>query len=370
MPCIPRSTHCLFLGVFLIWIPSLVGCSSEAGAGDDLSTDDVKASEVEVKADAITVKIAPVRKEPVSALYTTSANLRSDAQATVSARTQGVIKKLMVEEGDEVEADQALAILEDDEQQIAFERTTAIREIRKKEFERSEAMVARGVLSENDFEVVRREAEEAKHAAALAELNLTRTVIRAPFSGRIVKRSLDVGAMVRDGTAVYDLADLDPLYADVNVPERSIARLSPGQKVRLLADISKDQYEAVIERIAPAVDPGTGTVKVTLAVPRSDSLRPGTFVRVNVVTDTHENALVVPRSALVADGRRWHLFRLREDGKSVEQVEVSPGFEEGDLVEVFHDEDQTASPIEEGDDVVVVGASALSEGALVEVVEK
>jgi membrane fusion protein (multidrug efflux system) len=134
-----------------------------------------------------------------------------------------------------------------------------------------------------------------------------------------------------------------------------VARLQPGQMVRLMTDDNGGNGEAEIERIAPAVDPTTGTVKVTVAVRSAEGLRPGSFVRVGIVTDTHADTLVVPRSALVAEGRRWHLFRLHDDDPSqVELIEITRGFEEADRVE-------------KGDPIVVTGASSLSDESTVEV---
>ena len=92
-------------------------------------------------------------------------------------------------------------------------------------------------------------------------------------------------------------------------------------------------------------------------------------MRVGIVTDTRANTLVVPRSALVAEGRRWHLFRLAgEDARKVERIEISRGYEDGDQVEVLPAEGQPQS-LETGDRVVVVGASSLSDGAAVQVME-
>ena len=184
----------------------------------------------------------------------------------------------------------------------------------------------------------------------------------------VVTRHLDVGATVSDGTPVYDLADLEPLYADINIPERHVTRLSPGQEVRLAADATGAEARAIIERIAPAVDPTTGTVKVTVAVKGDSGLRPGAFVRVDIVTDTHSDALVVARSALVAEGRRWHIYRLTED-ELVEQIEVVLGFESGEHVEIDHavDSEIVFSSV---DQVVIVGAPALSDGARVRVMDE
>lgn len=318
--------------------------------------------------DAISVRVEPVVRTPIASLYSTSATLRAKRRATVIARTRGVIRELRVEEGARVAENQVLAVLEDDEQRIAAERARTTAEVAKGELERSAGLLDQGLVSQDQFEKLRRDAADAAHAAELAELELSRTRIRAPFAGVILTRQLDVGATVSDGTAVYDLADLDPLEADVNIPERHVIRLQPGQRVQLTADATDIRVEARIDRISPAVDPATGTVKVTIAVPGGGGLRPGAFVRVDIVTATHDDALVVPRSALVAEGRRWHLYRLRTDRESVDQLEVTLGFENAERVEIASVIGEGAT-LEPGDQVVAAGAPALSDGAPVVVVE-
>lgn len=329
----------------------LVGCGGEVKSGQGPA---VPAEEVPVA-----VQVAPVRREPMAALYATSATLRAERQATVASRTHGVLRALLVEEGDAVEAEQELARLEDVEQRIEFERAQSVLATEERELARAEKLHKERSLSENDLETARQELAEAKHRAALAELNLSRTVIRAPFAGRILRRQLDVGATVSDGTALFELADCEPLCADVAVPERHVARLAVGQPVRLLADATATTLEARIERVAPGVDPATGTVKVTLSVTSRNDVRPGSFARVGIVTEQHPDALIVPRSALVPEGRRWHVFRLA--GDVVEQVEVTLGFEEGDRVELLPP-GAGAPFLEPGQQVVVVGAAALSPG--------
>jgi membrane fusion protein (multidrug efflux system) len=263
--------------------------------------------------------------------------------------------------------------LDNDQQTIANERSQAALETERSEFERIERLFKQELVSEEAFETGRRELQDLEHAARLAELELSRTVILAPFAGVVLSRQLDVGNTVTAGTAVYQLADMDPLFADVNVPERQVARLGKGQKVLLTLDAGGQEIVARIERIAPAVDVQTGTVKVTLAVPAIPSLRPGSFVKVDIVTDTRAAALVVPRSALVAEGRRWFLYRVAEDGKKVAQIEVELGYEGADRVQVLPlaetatGESSGAMVLGFGQKVVVAGAGALSDGALIEI---
>ncbi len=351
----------LVLGLFLV-----SGCS-------DVGAEPQRAAHASRAAAPISVAVAEATVGEMVSLYSTSATLRAEKIASVTSRTRGIVEELLVEEGDRVTAGTTIARLENHEQVLALARYETTREIKQREFERSKELRESQIISENELELLRREAEEAKHDLELARLVLSRTDILAPFDGVVVRRHLDVGATVSDGTPIFDLADLDPLYVDVNVPERHVARLAAQQSVRLLADALPNSVEAKIERIAPIVDAATGTVKVTVAVERSVELRPGAFVEIDVVTDVHANALIVPRAALVAEGRRWLVYRTK-DKQSVESLEVRIGFEEGDLVEILETlvtlgSPEAREPLKAGDTIVVLGASALSDGAPIHILQ-
>ncbi|MDX1503531.1 MAG: efflux RND transporter periplasmic adaptor subunit [Thermoanaerobaculia bacterium] len=361
------ETARLWLPLAAVWL-ALAGCGGEGDAAHAPAPGHGGPDGEESPEEAITVAAGEVIRGSLSSLYTTSTTLRAEKRATVTARTRGVVERLAVEEGDRVREGQPLAYLENDEQEIAAERARTTHRTRQSEFERIQRLHRQELVSDEQFETARRDAEDAANAAALAELELARTVIRAPFAGVILTRHLDPGATVADGTEVYTLADLSPLYADISVPERHVAQLAPGQSVRLAADAAGAEVDARIERIAPAVDPASGTVKVTATVAEPGALRPGAFVRVSIVTDTHEDALIVPRPALVAEGRSWYLYRVA-DGEVVEQLEVKLGFEEGDRVEIA-EVVAGGEPLAAGDRVVTVGASALSDGARVKVTEE
>ena len=338
-----------------------------AGCGE-ADSQPAQARESSRAIDPISVAVARATRGEMVSLYSTSATLRAEKLATVTSRTRGVLEELLVEEGDRVAAGQALAQLEDREQALAVGRYETTHQIKRRELERSSELLQSNIVSENELELLRREAEEARHDLELAQLELARTSIPAPFDGIVVRRHLDVGATVSDGTPIFDLADVDPLYVDVNVPERHVARLAPDQTVRLTADTLPSRVEARIERIAPIVDAATGTVKVTVAVENAVALRPGAFVEVDVVTDVHPDALVVPRAALVAEGRRWLVFRVNPGGETVQAIEVELDFEEDDRVEIRRSVGDAR--LQAGDTVVVLGASALSDGAPVRILER
>jgi membrane fusion protein (multidrug efflux system) len=308
--------------------------------------------------ETVPVELGAVEHADMAAVYSTSGTLRAERRATVTSRTNGILERLQAEEGDVVRQGAPLAELDNDEQRIAAARAVDTYETRRRELERLERLFAQALVSEEAIEQARRDAQDAEHATDLARLELDRTIVKAPFTGVVVTRHLDVGNTVTSGTPVYTLADIDPLLLDVNVPERHVARLQPSQRVRLTPDAVAGSVDGVIDRIAPAVDPATGTVKVTLTVEGDSELRPGTFVRVDIITDTHEQALVVPRSALVSEGRRWYVYQAED--RTAHKVEVRLGYESEDRVEILP-AGEVALGL--GDVIVTAGAGALEEGS-------
>ena len=287
------------------WVPTfgpVIALLLAAGCGGDTAAQASRPSRPARGAvDPINVGVAPVVRGAVSSSYGTSATLRAERRATVTSRTRGVIEELFVEEGDVVEAGKVLAQLEDDEQRLALTRAQSLLEIKDREFVRLTGLNEQEIISDNEVELIRRERADAALDVELAQLNLDRTSIRSPFASVVVQRWLDVGATVADGTEIFDVADVDPLYADVSVPERHVGRLAAGQNVHLAVDGLDAPVQGRIERLSPVVDSATGTVKVTVAVERSVELRPGAFVEVQIVTEVHDDVLVVPASRV---GRR------------------------------------------------------------------
>ena len=164
-----RSSAALFAIFIAVFI---TGCGGEANGHG--ANGHGKNGDGEKEEPAIAVRAGEVVREPISSLYSTSATLRADRQATVIARTRGVVRRLAVEEGDRVGAEQPLAYLEDDEQKIAAARARTAEETARRDHERLSGLYDRGLVSVDEYEASRRDAEDSAHALELAELELYR----------------------------------------------------------------------------------------------------------------------------------------------------------------------------------------------------
>jgi membrane fusion protein (multidrug efflux system) len=148
----------------------------------------------------------------------------------------------------------------------------------------------------------------------------------------------------------------------VFIPEKKLPMLGAGQPVRIVVRaLSSKPYMGTVDRISPIVDARSGTVKATIAVGGQPGLRPGLFVEVHIVSAVHENALLIPKRALVYDNDQIFLYRVADEGHA-ERVLVQPILSNSDNVE-------PAMGFSDGDQVIIAGQAGLKDGARIEIVD-
>ncbi len=309
----------------------------------------------------VPVEVSRAIQGDVYAVYTGTASLESDEEALVVAKVGGEVEKIFVEEGDVVRAGQVLARLDGDRLRLEMEQARANLQKLQQEYDRNVELHERGLVSAGAFENIKYDLDSQRAAYNLARLELDYTEIKAPIAGIVSERFIKVGNTISINDSVFNITDLDPLLAYLFVPEREFRKLSPGQQADVTLDaIPGERFEAEILRISPVVDPQTGTFKVTLAVRDAGArLKPGMFGRFQIVYDARQDAVLVPRIALVDDDERQSVFVV-EDGEA-RRREVSVGYSRGEKVEIVEG-------IAAGEAVVTIGQTGLADGARVEVV--
>lgn len=339
------------LAVVLLIVPQL-GCGNDAQS---------KTPEEQEESTTVPVEASLVESGSIDAVFTGTASLEAEEEAVVVARAGGVVRELFVEEGDYVQAGQPLAQL--DEERLALELRRAEVTLAKlnQDFERHRELYEKQLIAPEEFERRKSDFDLQSQVRDLAKLELEYTTVRAPISGFISQRMIKVGNMVRQHEAAFHITDFDPLLAVMHVPERELRRLRPGQKTVILVDaLPEGRFEGRVKRISPVVDPATGTFKVTIEVAdRSRQLKPGMFGRVLVTFDTHENTLLVPKSALVREDDESAVFVIRDSVAYRQPVVV--GYEDGSRIEILNG-------LEAGDEIVVTGHGGLRDSSRVEAI--
>ena len=349
------STRTLLLAALLALgtALALTGCGGSAAQAKDASSKDLTP--------AIPVETATAQLGAVAATYAGTTTLEAAEEASVVAKVGGTVSAIYAEEGRQVRAGEALAQLDDTELRYDAEEAQANFEKKQQEFSRSQALYDRKLISTDAFDAVKYDLAVLKATYDIAKLNLDRTVIRSPIDGVVAKRLIKVGNTLTPNQAVYVVTDFDPLLAVLYVPENALARIRPGQPAALNADaLAGRTFTGKVARLSPVVDPQTGTFKVTVEVAHSErGLAPGMFSRVSITYDVHQNALTVPRSAIITEDGESAVYTV--SGGMAHRVAVSLGYADGDKVEITRG-------LKNGDAVVTLGQNSLKDGTKVAIV--
>lgn len=356
------------------------------------------------KESSVPVEVALARTGEISASIASTANLKAIREVSISARTEGVVRELLVEEGTFVEKGQLLCRLDDS--RLAIELQSAKQKLAqaklqlekasilqdktdvqvsnaREEYERYKKLFDEGLVSEREVAQAKYSLEEVEHdmrasssstkelvhrgdeleaEIAQTELEISRTRIEAPFSGFITERSTELGQTVRNMDTLFTLADFSPLQADVFLSERDASMIRPGQPSTVYSGVETETgLRGEVARISPVVDQSTGTVKVTVELAHRDRLfKPGAFVRVEIRTDTRQGSVLVPKRAIVEEDGESFVFVAHED--EVSRVKVEIGYQHGGDVEIVRG-------LSAGDSVIVAGQGGLKEGSKIRLVE-
>ncbi|MFL6234100.1 MAG: efflux RND transporter periplasmic adaptor subunit [Thermoanaerobaculia bacterium] len=225
-------------------------------------------------------------------------------------------------------------------------------------------------LRKNAVDVAAAQVEQGQAAVQTAKLNLEYCFLRSPIDGRAGQRLVDSGnvvaAMSAGSGALLTIQRLDPVYADFTVPEndltavqRNMARGSLKVEVRL-PDEPGEARTGALTFLDNAVQGGTGTVKLRATIPNGDQrFWPGRFVKIRLVLDTLQKAVLVPAAAPQTSAQGPFVYVVKADS-TAEQRTITPGQRQGDLIVI-------RQGVQPGERIVVNGQLGVTPGGKVRV---
>ena len=312
--------------------------------------------------EGVPVKVEPARTGAISSYMLFSSTVESEEAVDIHPQVAGLVRELNVEEGQVVKAGDRLIQLDDAEVRLAADDTEVRFRKAEGDFKRTEEMHGRKLISSQDFEAKRFDLKQAEIAWERAKLTLANTAVKSPISGVVADRAVRLGDRVAPGTRLCSVVNMNNLIVRVFVPGREVHSLAVGQPARLTSDfLPNAEFRGHIKRISPVVDPSSGTFKVTVGVREgSGALKPGMFVNAHIITATHDDAVLVPKSAVVYDDGLPYVFVARDTIAS--RVRLEKGFEDGEKVEV-------KAGIKRGENIVVIGQSGLKDKARIRAIQ-
>ncbi len=290
---------------------------------------------------------------------------------TVSADLPGIVDRIEFDSGKSVREGDVLVELDTRQERAQLAAAEAQRDLARINFQRLQRLVKEGVFPQADYD--KAEAEDRANDAKVQEIRATieRKTIRAPFSGTLGIRQVNLGQYLAAGTAVVPLQSLQPIYVNFGVPQEQARQVQAGRTVHITADdLPGRTFTGRVTAIDSVLDEKTRNVQVQVTVENADrKLRPGMFVKAELGTGSARPMITLPASAISYAPYGDSVFVVTDmtgpNGqkyRGVRQQFVKVEGSRGDQVAV--------SGIKPGDEVVSSGVFKLRNGAAVQVNNK
>ncbi len=322
----------------------------------------------------------------------------------VRSRVTGYLKEIKVEDGARVKKDDPLYVIDPEPYQREFDRTAAAVKQAKavldrvtRDYKRLEAFQGKAISQEEWDKVVGEKAEAeaaldvAEKARRLAEVNLAYTVVKAPFSGRVSRRYVHPGALIKaDETILSVLSTVDPIYVNFDIDDRTALRIRKliaegkvppdwlmllegkvpphgEEKLQVRVGLPDDDDFSLIGTINyvnPFIDPGTGTLRVRAEI-RGENLRlpPGLFVRVRLPIGLPRRAVLVPEEAIGTDQDKKFVYVVTTEAGPDGKVTHRAQYRQVKLGQQVDQMRVVESGVAEGEPVIVSGLQRVRDRA-------
>ena len=286
---------------------------------------------------------------------------------TVSADLPGTVDSIGFESGQIVREGEVLALLDTRQEQAQLAAAEAQRELARLNYERMQGLLSGKVISQAEFDRAVADYRQTEARAGEIRAAIERKTIRAPFSGVLGIRRVNLGQYMSAGDGLVTLQSMNPIYVNFGVPQQSVTEMRTGRTVRVTAEeLPGVEFTGRITAVDSAVDPSTRNVQIqaTLANP-AGKLRPGMFVKAAVALGAASAVVALPASAISYAPYGDSVFVVGDmkdpsgaSYRGVRQQFVKLGESRGDQIAVV-------SGLKPGDEVVTSGVFKLRNGAAV-----
>ncbi|MFY0715282.1 efflux RND transporter periplasmic adaptor subunit [Seonamhaeicola sp. NFXS20] len=308
----------------------------------------------------IKVSVVEIDNKTIGETLTYNGAIEPKVSTPISFLLPGTVNSIYVEEGDWVKKGQILAKIDDISQQNAYKGTLAALNQAKDAFDRLKSVYDKGSLPEIQMQEVTSQLEQAKSANSIAYQNLLNCTLKAPSSGFIGSRNVEVGSSSIPGSPVFNLVSLNEVYVKIAVPENEINQLKKEQKVAVVIPaIGNKEFFGYIEKIGVIANMLTKTYEVKILLKNPDLIiKSGMACDVSIKTNPHNGKITIPyRSVLKEENGRPYVFKVLKD-KTVSKIYVELGAFINNNIEIL-------SGLEKGDVIITDGQHKLSENDIV-----
>jgi membrane fusion protein (multidrug efflux system) len=306
-----------------------------------------------------TVTTAKVQSDSWENALTAVGTLTAVQGVDISAELAGKVAQIAFESGTSIKKGTLLIRQDTSSEEAQLPGADSQVRLTKTVLDRDAKLLDKKIIAQSEYDAALAGYDQARSQAANIRATIAKKAIRAPFSGRLGIRQVNLGQILREGDPIVTLQAIDPIHADFTIPQQQMGKLRPA----LLVTISSDALPGVtmegrIKAINPLVDTETRNIKVqAILTNHGERLRPGMFVNVAVGLPVREKVLTIPATAVLYAPYGDSVFVVAPDrgGKVLRQQFVRLGEKRGDFVAV-------TSGLKEGEEIVSTGVFKLRNG--------
>jgi len=306
------------------------------------------AAEEAKKPQGMPVEAVEVSVETSANTLSAVGNLLANEAVVVTTEIAGKVKSIEFNEGERVEKGQLLLRLDPSVLAAERDRAKARLDLSAANYKRAEALLADHATSQRERDEAYAAWQLAEAELQLAEAQLAKTVLRAPFHGKLGLRMVSPGSYLPPGTEVTTIDDIDPLKVEFRVPEARAGELQIGNHVEVSVDAVPDKnFPGKVYALTPHVDINGRSITLRARVENPEgALLPGMFARVRMTLGESPDAIYIPEEAIIPSIDALMVFKVVE-GK-VEAAQVTTGERRKGEVEIL-------SGLVAGDTVITAG---------------
>lgn len=281
--------------------------------------------------------------------------------AVLASSVGGMVTKTYVEAGQTVQAGDLLVDIYPYILQAQLDQAVAQLGLAKSVYERNERLLAKGTITQSEYDSSYYTYEADKASVLMAQAQLDQAKIRAPFAGTIGIVDVNEGDTISAGATLMALQQLDTMWIETDLPQNYLNMLAVGDPVMIYSNLTPDSIAyATVSQIDNYADPTMRTVKIRAWLDNHDHVfLPGMYVNAVYSIGEPTQAIIVPQQAVTSGFTGSYVYRI-VDGKAV-KTDI-------DIAFVLKDSIVVKSGLAAGDHIVVAGMQSLSDGAAVTVV--
>ncbi len=295
---------------------------------------------------AVPVSVSNIKLQSIKQFINTTGTAKAVSETVLNSEITGAYKLLLNPKtgkrfklGDRVEKGQVIIRLEDREylNGIAIDSKKLSLEISQQEYDKSKSLYDKGGITLRELRNAELTATNAKNDYENAEIRLAKMEIVAPFSGTIVELPYYTqGVKVATGQPMVSLMNYKKMYVEINLPEKNISEIKLGQQVLITSyTLSEDTIKGTVSELSPIVSSETRTFSGKLQINNSQlKLRPGMFIKANIITAQKDSAIVIPKNVILNGSRGKYVFVVGRNS-AADDRRITTGIENQDDIEIL-----------------------------------